>query len=89
MIEVRLAALEERREDLLEVGPDLLEGLAEELACRPVDLLDGLQQVLARLQQIVPLLLEELQPRLLFVVLVECDEVHRPDLLELLLPFGE
>src|SRR5262249_53995793 len=74
-----LAALEERREGLLEVLLDVGEGVEEELRSGRVDLLDRLQELRLGLQQIVALRGQEGVALLLLVELLEREQVDRPE----------
>src|SRR5688500_19449950 len=90
--DVRIAALEEAHECLPEVLANGLEGADEEIRRRLVDLADRRAQVVPRLHEIVPLLGEEVELRLLLTVLLDGEHGHRSErvqrlhqLLELLL----
>src|SRR5439155_1596351 len=71
-----VAALEQRLEDVAEVLLDLHERLDEQLARGHVDLGDCLEQLAARLQEILALLREEQPALLLLRVLLEREQVH-------------
>ncbi len=78
-IKLRVPALEERREGLLEGCGDLLEGREELRLGRGVDLLDDLQDVLSGRLEVVALALEEALTRGEPLALVDRAEVHVPE----------
>ena len=81
--QVAFAAAEERHEDFAEIHAHLFERRHEQLARRRVDLLDGLQQRGARVEQVGALRDEELVALHRFVVLLDRERVHRSELFEL------
>ncbi len=87
--EVRAAAAEQLREHLAEVDPDLREGFGEELLRRVVDLRDHVQQLLARIGQVVVLRFEKTITLLEFIVLLDGVEVDRAHVVELAGELGD
>src|SRR5690606_23540809 len=80
--DVRLSALEQAEEGLAEVLADVVEGAREQIRRGLVDLADGRPEVVARLDQIVPLSGEEVETLALLGVLLDGQHVDRSDALE-------
>ena len=81
--QVALTTAEERHEDIAEILAHLDERLEKQLARCRVDLANGLLQRGFRRIQVVALSSEEFQTLRFFLVLLDCQRVHRPERVQL------
>src|SRR3954469_2683083 len=85
---VAFAAAEQRHEDVAEVLPHLDKGLEEELTRGGIDLSDCLLQRSLRRRKVVALGGEKAEALRFFLVLLDCQRIHRAQRLELLADHG-